>query len=90
MFPRVTDVQHVEGYRLEVAFADGVQAELDFADRIVGRGGVFEPLEDVAFFRKVRVDPEAGTLVWPNDVDLDPDVLYSEATGTPIEVSEKV
>jgi hypothetical protein len=90
MFPRVTDVQHVEGHRLEVTFADGVQAELDFADRIVGRGGVFEPLEDVAFFRKVRVDPEAGTLVWPNDVDLDPDVLYSEATGTPIEVSEKV
>lgn len=90
MFPRVTDVRHVEAYRLEVTFADGVQAQLDFADRIVGRGGVFGPLEDVAFFKNVRVDPEAGTLVWPNDVDLDPDVLYSEATGTPIEVSEKV
>jgi hypothetical protein len=90
MFPRVTDVRHVEAYRLEVTFADGVRAELDFSDRIVGRGGVFEPLEDVSFFKQVRVDPEAGTLVWPNDVDLDPDVLYSEATGTPIEVSEKV
>ena len=90
MFPRITDVKHIEGHRLELTFADGVQAELDFADRIVGRGGVFTPLEDVDFFKQVRVDPEAGTLVWPNDVDLDPDVLYGEATGTPIEVSEKV
>ena len=90
MFPRITDVKHTEGYCLELTFADGVQAELDFADRILGRGGVFARLEDVDFFKQVRVDPEAGTLIWPNDVDLDPDVLYSEATGTPIEVSEKV
>lgn len=90
MFPRVIAVKHVEGYRLEVTFADGLRAELDFRDRIVGRGGVFAPLEDVAFFKQVQVDKEAGTLVWPNDVDLDPDVLYSEATGEPIEVSETV
>jgi hypothetical protein len=90
MFPRVTHVRHVEGYRLELTFADGVQVVLDFEDRIVGRGGVFSPLEDVAFFRQVRVDSEARTIVWPNDVDLDPDVLYSEATGTPIDLGEKV
>lgn len=89
MFPRITDVRHVEAYRLELIFAGGVRAELDFEDRIVGRGGVFAPLEDVGFFKQVWVDPEAGTLVWPNDVDLDPDVLYSEATGTPIVVKVK-
>jgi hypothetical protein len=90
MFPRVTDVRHVEGYRLELIFADGVKAVLDFEDRIVGRGGVFAALEDISFFKQVRVDPVARTLVWPNDVDLDPDVLYSEATGRPIEMGEKV
>jgi len=90
MFPRVTDVRHVEGYRLELTFADGVKAVLDFEDRIVGRGGVFAALEDISFFKQVRVDPVARTLVWPNDVDLDPDVLYSEATGTPIKMGEKV
>lgn len=90
MFPRITEVRHSGGYRLELTFADGVQVELDFEDRIVGRGGVFTALEDIAFFKQVRVDPVGGTLVWPNDVDLDPDVLYSEATGTPIEVSEHV
>ena len=90
MFPRIAAVRHIEGYRLELTFTDGKTAELDFADRVVGRGGVFTSLEDIDFFKQVRVDPEAGTLIWPNDVDLDPDVLYSEATDTPITISEKV
>jgi hypothetical protein len=71
-------------YRLEMTFSNGVRAELDFRARIVGRGGVFAPLQDVEFFRQARVDPEIGTLVWPNGVDFCPDVLYSEATGTPL------
>jgi hypothetical protein len=71
-----------------LTFTDGKQARLDFRDRVVGRGGVFAPLEDLEFFQRVRVDPEIGTLVWPNEVDFCPDVLYSEATGIPLPVLE--
>jgi hypothetical protein len=46
------------------------------------------PLSDVDFFSRVQVDPEAGTLVWPNGVDFCPDVLYSLATGEPLPVLE--
>jgi hypothetical protein len=88
MFPRVIQVEHVGDYILAIAFADGRQVEMNFADKIVGRGGVFEPLEEIAFSANVRVDPDAGTLVWPNDVDSDPDVLYSEATNTPLPLPE--
>jgi Protein of unknown function (DUF2442) len=84
VFPRITSVRHIKDYRLELTFSDGVRAEVDFRKRVVGRGGVFVPFKDVDFFRRVKVDPEIGTLVWPNGVDLDPDVLYSEATGTPL------
>ena len=84
MLPRVTGVRHLEEYRLEIGFSDGTVAELDFRGRIVGRGGVFRPLESVDVFAQVAVDPEAGTLVWPNGVDFCPDVLYAEATGKPI------
>ena len=84
MFPRITEVRHIEDYRLELTFTDGKKAELDFTGRIVGRGGVFAPLEDAEFFKKVTVDPEIGTLVWPNGVDFCPDVLYSRATGEPL------
>jgi hypothetical protein len=72
------------GFRLELAFSDGLTAELDFQERLAGRGGAMKPLADPAFFAQVQVDAEAGTLVWPNGVDFDPDVLYSMATGTPL------
>jgi hypothetical protein len=85
MFPRVTNVNHVKGYCLEIRFSDGAVKELDFARRVVGRGGVFVPLADVEFFKQVTVDHVAGTLVWPNGVDFCPDVLYAEATGKSIE-----
>ena len=88
MFPRITQVRHIRDYWLELTFSNDTRAKLDFRDRIVGRGGVFAPLEDVDFFARVRVDPEIGTLVWPNEVDFCPDVLYSEATGTPLPALE--
>lgn len=82
MFPRTTKVKHIQDYLLEITFADGNKALLDFRERIVGRGGIFTALEDVALFKQVQVDEEARTLVWPNGVDFCPDVLYSEATNT--------
>ena len=84
MLPRVTAVRHVKGHRLALTFSDGTCGEVDLSDRILGRGGVFTLLENVTEFRRVRVDPEAGTVVWPNGVDFCPDVLYSEITGAPL------
>jgi hypothetical protein len=89
MFPRVKQVRHLGEYRLELSFTDGTKGELDFKERVVGRGGVFMPLEDIDFFRRVQVDPEVGTIVWPNEADFCPDVLYSLVTGKPIRVQRK-
>jgi hypothetical protein len=88
MYPRINNVRYLQNYRLELTFTDGLRAELDFHDRIIGRGGVFKALEDMELFRQVSVDSEARTLVWPNGVDFCPDVLYSEATGRPITVKQ--
>ena len=63
--------EHV--YRLR--FDDGVEGEVDFAEYI-GRGPVFEPFADLSFFRKARV--EAGTIAWPNGVDIAPETLYEK------------
>ena len=36
-----------------------------------------EPLRrDTRLFRSVRVDPELGTIVWPNGADICPDTLF--------------
>jgi hypothetical protein len=81
--PGAAELTPVESHH--VTFTDGCVHELDFASQILGRGGVFIPLQDVGFFRQVRVDPESGTIVCPNGVDFCPDVLYSLATGRPID-----
>jgi hypothetical protein len=91
VFPRVKAARHVGEYRLELSFTDGTTSEVDLRGRIAGRGGVFRPLQDIEFFKQVRVDAEAGTIVWPvwpNGVDFCPDVLYSLATGRPVRVPE--
>ena len=75
------------GRRLELTFADGVQAVLHMDTLITRYEGVFAPLRDEAFFNQVRVDPELGSIVWPNGADVCPDVLYSHATGKPIIVN---
>ncbi len=84
MHPRIKSAKHVNGYKLELAFTDGTVATVDFQGRIVGRGGVFSPLQNLDYFQQVSVDHEAGTVVWPNGVDFCPDVLYAEVTGKPI------
>lgn len=81
MLPRVKSVSHLDAYRMQLQFTDNLVGIIDFHDKVVGRGGVFEPLEDIEFFRQVVVDRESGTLVWPNEVDLCPDGLYQLARG---------
>ena len=76
----VTAVKPLEGSVLLVSFEDGVQGEIDVAD-IVSFVGLFEELQDRAFFEKVSVNEELGCVCWPNGADLDSDVLYSASTG---------
>ncbi len=49
-----------------------------------------QEIEEIAYSKQVQVDPEIGMLVWPNEVDFCPDVLYSEATGKPLPELETV
>lgn len=76
----ITAVEHLGGHRLRLTFADGFIGDVDLADRFEApRGPMFEPLRDVTYFATVAVDPEIGTVVWPNGADLAPDVLHQEA-----------
>lgn len=76
----ITAVEHLGGYRLRLTFADGLVGDVDLADRLKApRGPMFEPLRDVDYFARVSVDPELGTVVWPNGADLAPDVLHEQA-----------
>jgi len=80
----VTAVKPLINRRLELTFADGVRSIVALDDLIASYSGIFKPLLDNEFFQQVSVNPELGTITWPNGADLCPDVLYSRATGKPI------
>jgi hypothetical protein len=81
----IIEATPVGGHRLQLRFEDGVEGVVDLEATLKFQG-VFAPLKDPSYFSQVRVDPESGTVVWPNGADLDPDVLYSQVTGIPISV----
>jgi hypothetical protein len=81
LHPRIRSVQAGPGFTLLLGFADGTSGTVDLTDDVDGRSGVFAPLQDPGYFARVIVDDEAGTVVWPNGLDLDPDVLYQRAHG---------
>lgn len=81
-FPRVTAVEVVPPYGLHLTFKDGTRGMVD-GSRWLRREplGVFAPLRDPAEFAKVHLLPEWGTIGWPGDLDVCPDVLYALANG---------
>ncbi len=70
----VVAVKVLRAYVLEVIFADGAKREVDMEPLLWGE--VFQPLRDHAYFARVAVDEELGTIVWPNGADLAPEFLY--------------
>ncbi len=71
---RVTSFATVAPHTLRVVFSDGTDQRIDFEP--VLHGPLFGPLRDLRAFNAVALDPEAGTLVWPNGADFDPSMLH--------------
>lgn len=79
----VIQVKALTNYRLQLTFEDGVTGEVDVSE-LIEFNGVFAPLKEQDYFKQVRVNPDIGTICWPNEADLDPDVLYALVSGEPI------
>lgn len=77
----VTHAEPVDDHTLRLRFDDGVQRVVDLSHVMFGAMG--EPLKEPKFFRRVRVDAELRTVVWPNGFDLDPEVLHGDFEPTP-------
>ena len=75
---RPVKIEPLPGYRLRVRYTDGVEGIIDLSDQ-VGRG-VFAPLRDEAFFRRVRIG-DYGQIAWSDDLEICPDSAYLEITG---------
>lgn len=75
---RVTEVRVLSRYIVELTFENGAVKVIDLEPHLWGQ--MFAPLvADYHVFRQVDVDPDAGTIVWPNGADLSPRMLYERA-----------
>jgi hypothetical protein len=73
----VTEVEVLKDRVVRLTFSDGSERVVDLAPLLLGP--VFEEIaNNDNIFAEVRVDPESGTITWPNGADLDPDVLHGD------------
>jgi hypothetical protein len=74
MFLHVEQVTRLKDFTLRVEFSDGSVRDVDLSDELDGE--IFEPLRDPELFSQVAVNPETGTIEWPNGADLAPEFLH--------------
>ncbi len=87
MLKDICRVRPLEGHNLYLCFEDGVEGSLDIS-KLIQFTGVFAPLQERDYFMQVCVNPDLGTICWPNGADLDPDVLYALVSGEPLPTFE--
>ncbi len=74
MFLHVSSVLYLKDYQLRLEFNDGKIKDLELKNEL--NGEIFKPLNEIEFFKKVRVNPDTGTIEWPNGADFAPEFLY--------------
>ena len=77
MYLAVKDVKALENYCLLLKFENGEERIFDVKPYLnIGR---FKELKNKDLFRKVRVSFD--TIEWPNQLDLDPELLYKKSSS---------
>ncbi len=80
MVLHVDTVTHLGDFTLRLEFSDGSVRDVDLSEEL--HGEVFEPLREPEFFAQVRVNPDTGTIEWPNGADLAPEFLHEQGTDS--------
>jgi hypothetical protein len=75
--PSIVGVAVLRPHVMRLLFDDGLVRDIQYVPG-QSTGSMVLPLDDPDFFAQVRVDAEAGTVVWPNGLDLAPEVLHGD------------
>jgi len=75
--PSVVGVAILRSHVMRLLFDDGIVRDVQYVPGQV-RGSLVSALDDPEYFAQVRIDRDAGTVVWPNGLDLAPEVLHGD------------
>lgn len=73
---RVNRVKYLKDYKLELLFSDKKIKVIDLEKKVMNAKGIFQPLQDLAYFKQVALDDSHLSICWPNGADICPDILY--------------
>lgn len=75
---RVKKVAYFKDYKLKLLFGDNKTKIVDIEPIINKSRGLFYPLKDIEYFKKVFLDDDEYpmSVCWPNGADICPDYLY--------------
>lgn len=73
MYPPVIKVLPLTDYQLQLTFQNGEEGIFDMKPYL--SLPIFQPLNDLLMFNKVRVCFD--TIAWEGDIDIDPETLYN-------------
>jgi len=72
---QVTGAKPMDDAKVFVTFDNGVSGIFDCAPYI--KNAYWQRLGEPAYFRQVKVS--CGTLVWPDDIDIDPEEVWEDS-----------
>ena len=76
MILHVTKAEYLDGFKIKIAFNDGVEKIVDLYSYIKSkRHPFFQPLKNIDNFKKFNVQK---TLVWDSGADIAPEYLHDK------------
>ena len=93
MLHAVKKVECIGDYKLKLTFRNKDMKIVDLKNELWGP--MFEPLQDIEYFKRVKTD--GYTIFWPNETDFCPDLLHKigknlekKSQKTPIRKKERI
>ena len=80
---RILDVRYIKEYKIKVFFSDKKTKIIDLEDLVKNSKGIFIPLRNLDYFKKVALDDCHLSICWPNGADICPDLLYKMGKESP-------
>lgn len=76
MKPKIDSIRYKNGYTYQITFSDNTKGDVNFTEFLWGEA--FQELKDKNFFKQAAIDRTSGTIVWPNGIDIAPDIIYRQ------------
>ena len=70
----IKDVEYINKFNVKLIFDNNEEKIVDLSNHINGK--IFEPLNNIDYFKKVRIDNDTETICWDNGADFSPEFLY--------------